>query len=62
MISIPAAAEATGRPARTIRLWCSRGLLARAHKIGRDWLVDLDELRRFVPPKPTGRPRKTNPA
>ena len=61
MISIPEASEATGHARSTIRLWCARGLLAHARKLGRDWLVDLDELRRFEPPKPTGRPRK-NPA
>lgn len=59
IVSIPEASEATGHMQRTIRLWCARGLLTSAQKIGRDWILDLDELRQFVPPKPTGRPKST---
>ena len=59
IVSIPEASEATGHMQRTIRLWCARGQIYSARKIGRDWILDLNDLRKFLKHKPTRRPKST---
>lgn len=55
LVAISEAAERTGIPEITIRVWCKKGKLKTARQSGRVWLVDLEEVRQ-QPRRKAGRP------
>ena len=54
-VTVQEAADQLGRSIATIRRWCDSGRL-RAHKVGKEWLVDRDSVTAHRPrrSKPTG--------
>ena len=55
LVAIKEAAQRTGIPEVTIRVWCRSGKLKTARQSGNVWLVDLEEVRQ-QPRRKAGRP------
>ena len=50
MIPTVEASRLIGRDARNVRIYCERGLIPGAVKIGRNWIVPRAAAERFKPP------------
>ena len=55
IINVKEAAQRLGVSIQTARLWCSKGLIPGAKKIGRDWMIPVEALDMIERPK-LGRP------